>query len=84
MASGGPAVAGESLGIRPMLRESCQRDVVIRAGDTSEAAPGSDRQIRQAPRMLRRWLAQRQREAGEAEAAGGAEDDATTRARRFI
>ena len=35
-----------------MLSESCQTDVVIRAGDTSEAAPGIDRQIRQAQRML--------------------------------
>ena len=44
-----------------MLRESCHREVVNRAGDTSEAAPGSDRHIRQVLRMLRRWLAQRQR-----------------------
>ena len=47
MASGGPAVAGESLGIRPMLSESCQRDVVMRALDTSEAAPGIVRKSRQ-------------------------------------
>ena len=53
MASGGPAVAGESLGIRPMLSESCQDEVVMRAGDMSEAASGIERrQSRQGVRML--------------------------------